>query len=180
MGDTYVLGPETGRLVVETKRTGLGAKAGHDLTIEVTQWRGEAVVDLDDPGASGVNVEADAGSLRVVSGSGGVKPLTASDKADIERTIREKVLRTDRFPTITFRSRQVSGTRESFRVEGELTLAGQTRPLTLGCGFDGDRVQGGATVKQSVWGIKPYSAFFGALKLDDDVTVRFEVALSKS
>ncbi|MGI5269430.1 YceI family protein [Nonomuraea sp. CA-218870] len=177
MGDAYTLGPETGRLLVETKRTGLGAKAGHDLTIEVTRWSGEALVDADDPGACRVNVDVDAGSLRVVSGTGGVKPLTDSDRADIERTMGGKVLHADRFPAIAFRSGQVSGTRESFRVEGELTLAGETRPLTLDCRFDGERVRGAATVTQSRWGVKPYSAFFGALKLDDDVAVRFDVAL---
>ncbi|TXK43251.1 YceI family protein [Nonomuraea sp. C10] len=177
MGDSYTLGPETGQLLVETRRTGLGAKAGHDLTIEADRWRGEAVVDLDDPGASRVSVEVEAGSLRVVSGTGGVKPLTDSDRRDIARNIQDKVLHTGRFPAIAFRSRQVTGTRESFRVEGELTMAGQTRPLTLDCRFDGERVRGSATVTQSHWGVKPYSAFFGALKLDDDVEVRFDVEL---
>ncbi|MFG1942199.1 YceI family protein [Nonomuraea sp. NPDC048826] len=177
MGDAYVLGPETGRLLVETRRTGLGAKAGHDLTIEATRWRGEAVVDLGDPGASRVSVEVDAGSLRVVSGTGGVKPLTDADRADIERNIRDKVLHAGRSPVIAFRSGQVTGTRESFQVEGELTLAGVTRPLTLACVHDGERVRGSATITQTRWGIKPYSAFFGALKLDDDVEVRFDVAL---
>jgi hypothetical protein len=40
------------------------------------------------------------------------------------------------------------------------------------------RVVGGATVVQSRWGIRPYSAFFGALKLSDEVKVDFDVALT--
>ena len=43
--------------------------------------------------------------------------------------------------------------------------------------LEGDRVRGGATVTQSRWGIKPYSAFFGALRLADDVEVEFDVRL---
>ena len=50
----YRLGPESGRLLVKTTRTGLGAKAGHDLTIEVTRWHGHATVDTADPANSSV------------------------------------------------------------------------------------------------------------------------------
>ena len=46
----YRLGPESGRLLVHTTRTGLGAKAGHDLTIEVTRWHAHATVDPATPG----------------------------------------------------------------------------------------------------------------------------------
>jgi len=44
-------------------------------------------------------------------------------------------------------------------------------------GVTDGRVVGGATVVQSRWGIRPYSAFFGALKLRDEVRVEFDVAL---
>jgi hypothetical protein len=40
------------------------------------------------------------------------------------------------------------------------------------------RVVGGTTVVQSRWGIRPYSAFFGALKLSDEVKLDFDVALT--
>ena len=38
---SYALGPDSGQLLIKTSRTGLGARAGHDLTIEVTGWRAE-------------------------------------------------------------------------------------------------------------------------------------------
>lgn len=174
------LGPESGRLLVKTSRTGLGAKAGHDLTIEVTRWHADAVVDLADPAASSVVVQAEVDSFKVREGTGGVKPLTDSDRREIEKTIREKILHAREHPTITFRSTRVDGTPESFRVDGDLTIAGVTRPVTLDCRSAEDgRVQGTTTVTQSRWGIKPYSAFFGALKLADDVEVRFDVGLKR-
>ncbi|MFC0865940.1 YceI family protein [Sphaerimonospora cavernae] len=174
----YHLGTQSGRFLVRTSRTGLGAKAGHDLVIEVTRWDGEAVVDTGDPAASSLTVQAEAGSLEVREGTGGVKPLTVSDRREIEKNIREKVLHTGEHPTIAFRSTRVDGAPESFRVEGDLTMVGVTRPVTLDCRFADGRVQGTATVTQSRWGIKPYSAFFGALKLSDDVEVRFDVGLA--
>ncbi|KAB8195568.1 YceI family protein [Nonomuraea phyllanthi] len=164
-------------MVVKTTRTGLGSKAGHDLTIEVTRWHGEATVDLADPAGSSVTVEADAGSLEVREGTGGVKPLTGSDRDQIKKIIREKVLHTDRHPSIGFRSTRVEGTAESFHIEGDLTIAGTTRPLVVQGYVAEGRVHGSATVVQSRWGIRPYSALLGALKLNDEVEVRFEVAL---
>ncbi|MGY3205828.1 hypothetical protein ACVW19_006343 [Streptomyces sp. TE5632] len=45
-----------------------------------------------------------------------------------------------------------------------------------GRGNDGGPVRGWATVTQSAWAIKPYTAFLGALRLADEVRVEFEVA----
>ena len=42
------------------------------------------------------------------------------------------------------------------------------------------RYRGTARVVQSAFGIKPYVGFFGALKLNDEVTVEFEVTLPSS
>ena len=62
-----------------------------------------------------------------------------------------------------------------------LTLNGQTQPLRLQVAEPGSgRYRGTATVQQSAFGIKPYSGFFGALKLRDEVTAEFEVDLSKA
>ena len=173
----YRLGPESGRLLVNTTRTGLGAKAGHDLTIEVTRWHGRATVDPATPADALVAIEVEVESLEVREGTGGVKALTEADRAEIKKTLGE-TLNTAQHPTITFRSRRVDGSVASFTLDGELTIMGITRPVTVqGVVTDG-RVVGGATVVQSRWGIRPYSAFFGALRLRDEVKVDFDVALT--
>ena len=174
---SYSFGPESGRLLVHTTRTGLGAKAGHDLTIEVTRWQGEAVIDTADPARSSVRVTAEAASLEVRRGTGGVKPLTAADRGEIERIIRERILGTARHPAITFRSAAVAGTADEFRLEGPLTIAGVTRHATVRGSLTDGRARGSAVITQSRWGIRPYSAFFGALRLSDDVEVTFDVGL---
>ncbi|WP_336214137.1 YceI family protein [Nonomuraea sp. LPB2021202275-12-8] len=174
---SYTLGPESGRLLVHTRRTGLGAKAGHDLIIEVTRWRGDATVDTADPANSSVILEIDAESLHVLKGTGGVKPLTDSDRGEIEKILREKILHTARHPTITFRSTTAGGTAESFQVEGDLTIVGVTRPVAVQASLAEGRVHGSATIVQTRWGIRPYSALFGALKVSDEAEVRFDVGL---
>ncbi|HEU5159507.1 MAG TPA: YceI family protein [Streptosporangiaceae bacterium] len=175
---SYKLGPATGRLLVKTGRTGLGRRAGHDLTIEVTQWEATATIDPADPGASSVTVTADVDSFAIREGAGGVKPLTDGDRAEIKRTLQREILRTDRHPSITFQSTRVTGTAEEFAIEGELTILDRTRPVTVrGSVESGDRIRGGTTIVQSQFGIKPYSAFFGALKLADEVEIAFDLGV---
>jgi len=160
------IGPEQGSLLVKTYREGMAAKAGHDLVLEVTRW--EATLDT----ASGtLELSADPRALEVREGLGGVKPLTDRDRGEIRRNIDEKVLRGQ---PIAFRSNAVRIPEGPGRlaVEGELTMAGSTRPLTaeLDVG-EGGRVAATIVLTQSAWGIKPYRGLMGALKVRDDVEI---------
>jgi polyisoprenoid-binding protein YceI len=175
---SYTLGPDNGTLLVKTARTGLGARAGHDLTIEVTRWQAEAAIDTANPAACSVTLTAQVASFEVREGTGGVKPLTGGDREEIKRTLSGKILDAGRHPDITFRSREVSGTPAGFRIEGDLTIADSTQPVTVRGRLDGGRAVGSAEVVQSRWGIRPYSAFFGALKLRDEVGIEFDISLS--
>ncbi|MEW2398751.1 YceI family protein [Streptomyces sp. NPDC046862] len=177
---TYRLGPPAGRLLIRTGRAGLGRRAGHDLTIEATRWSGEAVVAVGEPDRSSVNVTVETGSLEILEGTGGLKALTDADRAEIKRTLAgAALLHTAGHPTITFRSTRVTGTPQSFEITGDLTVKGRTRPVTVhgtahGNGSDDGLLRCWATVTQSTWGIKPYTAFLGALRLADDVRMEFE------
>jgi polyisoprenoid-binding protein YceI len=167
---TYTLGPGSGSLQVKTYREGVAAKAGHDLVIEVTRW--EATVDIAaEPASSAVRLSADARSLEVREGLGGVKPLTDKDRAEIRKNIDEKLLRGQ---PITFRSSAVNLTDAGGRlvIEGDLTVAGGTRPITaqLDVAADG-RVSGTIGLTQSAWGIKPYRGLMGALKVRDELEI---------
>jgi polyisoprenoid-binding protein YceI len=165
----HTLGPEDGILVVRTSRTGAVAKAGHDLVIHVTEW--SAALDTDAPS---LTLDVDATSLRVREGTGGIKPLDEDDHANIETTIDDEVLlRRD----IIFRSTRVEPADGGLKVEGDLTLVGQTRPIAFDLTLAGGRVTGTAVVKQTAWGMKPYTALFGALKVADDVRVEIDAKL---
>ncbi|GGN51268.1 polyisoprenoid-binding protein [Streptomyces albiflavescens] len=175
---TYRLGPSTARLLIKTGRAGLGRRAGHDLTIEATRWSGEVVLVVGAPDSSSVSVSIETGSLKVREGTGGLKTLTDADRAEIERTLADKtLLHTAEHPTITFRSTRVTGTPQSFEITGDLTIKGRPHPATVHGKGNGDGLLSGwATVTQSTWGIKPYTAFLGALRLADEVRMEFEVA----
>src|SRR5215208_7932603 len=150
-------GPENARLTVRTGRSGAAAKAGHDLLIEVTAWSGT----LDPDGDPAITLSADSRSLRVIEGTGGMQALDEGDRAGIEQTIDDEVLKGT---AIHFRSTRFDGL--PGRVEGELELAGARHPIgfELASGENGE-LTGRAIVRQSDWGMKPYSALFGTLKV---------------
>ncbi len=174
---TYKLGPDHGTLSVRTGRTGAAAKAGHDLLFHVTAWEATLAVG-DDPAATSIEVDADAASLRVREGTGGMQSLGDDDKVNIQQTIDDDVLKGR---AISFRSTAVTGADGRLTVQGELTLAGTTQPLAfeVEVGEDG-RLRAVAVVTQSDWGMKPYSTLFGALKVADEVRVEIDAGLPQS
>jgi polyisoprenoid-binding protein YceI len=167
---TYKLGPDNATLRVKTGRHGAAAKAGHDLVIEVKSW--EATLDVgDDPSSSSLELSADATSLHVIEGKGGMQALGDDDKADIRKTIDKDVLKKK---DIAFQSKSVSESGDGLAVSGDLSMGGKSKPVEFTLSGDGGTIAGSAEVKQSDWSIKPYSALFGALKVNDEVTVEVE------
>src|SRR3954447_3739653 len=171
----YTLGPDDATLTVRTRKAGAASKAGHNLRIEVTEWR--ATLDVaDDPARTAMELTADARSLKVRESTGGAKSLDDDDKANIEQTIDDEVLEG---AAIQFRSCRVApGPNGTLTIQGDLQLPRATRPvafeLTAG---DDRRLRGSARIKQADWGNKPYSALFGTLKVVDEVDVEIEGTL---
>jgi polyisoprenoid-binding protein YceI len=170
---THTLGPDNATLTVRTQKGGAAAKAAHNLVIEVTSWQG--TLELGDE--SKISLTADARSMRVREGSGGMMTLGDDDRANIEQTIDEEVLKGT---TIAFESTSVNSHGDRLEVSGDLELAGRHAPVVFELSLADGRVTGTATVKQTDWGIKPYSALFGTLKVLDEVQVGIDGSLNGS
>ena len=172
---TYELGPGAGRVLVKTGRAGLAAKAGHDLTMEITRWSARVTIPDGGVAAATLTADLDLGSLAVREGTGGAKPLTDRDRRDILNSAA-RILGAS--ATASFASTRVLPSPGGGAIEGTLTLRGITRPVRLQvlCPAPG-RYRGTAQVRQSDFGITPYSGFFGTLKLRDEVTIEFDVEL---
>lgn len=171
----HTLGPDRGRVLLRTYREGLAASVGHDLVIEFGYWSTAFVVD-EDAVVTQLTAVLDLTSLKVVGGVGGVKPLSDRDRRDIVSNARRQ-LAADRVPEARFTATSFSPDADGGgAVTGTLSLAGAQRPLTLHVAApDGDHYRATGQVVQSEFGIKPYSGFFGALKLRDAVDVEIEV-----
>jgi polyisoprenoid-binding protein YceI len=172
---THAIGPADGTLTVHTGKHGAAAMAGHNLRIEVTAWTATVTIGAA-PAQTSLELTADSKSLRVLEGTGGAKHLGDDDKTNIAKTINKEVLKgTD----IAFRSTSVDGDANGrLSVQGELTLSGTTQPITFDLALGDDRtISASATITQSNWGMKPYSALFGTLKVNDDVEVTIDATL---
>jgi polyisoprenoid-binding protein YceI len=167
---TYNFGPHNGKLVVKTFRQGLAKKVGHDLIIDVGDWSATVTVG-EDPSETTVTANATVASLNPREGVGGVKPLSDGDKADIRKNITQKILTS---PEITFRSSSVKTAGNSATVSGDLTIMGRSQPVDVQLSESGGRVRGNLSVVQTQFGIKPFTAMMGALKVADRVEVEFE------
>jgi hypothetical protein len=161
----HKFGPDNATLRVKTGRSGAAAKAGHDLVMEVTSW--EATLDVGD--SPSLQLSADPSSLKVIEGSGGMQALDDDAKADILKSIDKDVLKKK---AIQFRSTSVEQRDGGLAVKGDLELVGTSAPVQFDVSVrDDGALSASATVKQTNWGMTPYSALFGALKVNDDVEV---------
>jgi len=170
---TYQLGPSDGTVQVKTGRQGMASKVGHDLTLEAANWKATVTVD-GEPSGSGVNATIEPRSLSVTAATGGAKPMSEKDKKEIAKNIAG-LLGND---SITFTSNSVQVKDSAVTATGDLSIAGQSRPVTLDLTTTPDgRLTGSMKVVQSQFGIKPFSAMLGALKVKDEVEINLDVAL---
>ena len=161
----------TAECLVLTYKEGLLSAIAHDLEIRVERF------DLDvDEVPLAVRARFDAASLKVIGalrdGAPQAGALGESDRQKIERTIASEVLHAREHPAIVFASSAITAEGEGFRVAGDLTLHGKRRPLTFVVRPEGDRMVAAVRLHQPDFGIKPYSAMLGALKIKPDVTIR--------
>lgn len=160
-------------VIVRTFKAGALAAMGHDLELQATST--SFVVDPE------LRAEVDAASLRVLhavrAGAPDPRALSTKDRSTIEQNARD-VLEASRYPTVSFVARTVTahGT-DAVDIEGELELHGVRRPISFRAARDGAGGPWTADIEldQRNFGIKPYSAFLGALRLQPRLVVHVEV-----
>ncbi len=114
--------------------------------------------------------------------------ISQKDRLEIEKTMKQEVLETSRYPQISFESTSVSPTkigdqRYAVSVAGNLNLHGMTRPQTINCQVSvmGEtlRASGEFSIRQTDYGIKLVSVAGGTLKVKDELKCSFEIVARK-
>jgi len=157
---------------VLTFKEGMLSAVAHDLKIRVGQ--GSITVDGDS-----VEATFDPKSLSVVcarkDGRDAPGTLSGGDKKKIEGNIVKDVLHSKKHPEIRFRSTSAERDGDRATITGELTLHGRTKTLTATATKKGERWETEVAIHQPDFGIKPYSAMLGALKVQPTVKVQLSV-----
>jgi polyisoprenoid-binding protein YceI len=155
-------------ITIHVGKAGLLSAAGHDHTIIA-------------PLSSGTIRESPAPHVEftVETAKMTVKPdpkVDAKTQAEIQKDLEEMTLETRRFPEITFRSSRIEKLAEGqWKVEGDLSLHGVTKPVSLTVKRTGDFYTARTVLKQTNFGIKPISVAGGVIKVKDEVEIDFQI-----
>lgn len=156
---------------VFTYREGLLSAVAHDLRIQVMRFS----IEIDEA-ARTIRATADARSLRVDCAlrDGAELPGALSDANlnEIQTNIAGSILEVARYPEVRFESSRIEDRPDGFDVEGILDLHGRSRSVRVAIHRSGERDVAELKVEQPDFGIKPYSAMLGALRVRADVLVR--------
>ena len=162
---------EKSTLTVRVGKTGAFSVFGHDHEIAAPIQSGSA-----DTGKQTVELRVQAGALKVRD-----KDVSEKDRAAIQSTmLGPEVLDVQRYPEIVFRSTAGDPPRQgSLKLQGELTLHGQTRPVTVSVNQRDGHYVGNAVFKQTDFGIAPVRVAGGTVRVKDEVRIEFDVQLAR-
>lgn len=180
MTDSWRLNASDGELLIRTGVTGRAARMGHRLTIAVTRWQATVSWKDAEPVSAGLAVEV--GSLEVLRGEGGVKGLSAPEKALVKSNALRS-LDAGRYPEIRFTADAIDMTGDGYRLTGTLRIRGRSREHVIALRTEdlghAWRMSAESKVRQSDYGVKPYSLLMGSVRVADEVSVSFTAVHAK-
>jgi polyisoprenoid-binding protein YceI len=182
---TYSIVPAESSFWVFVGKTGLFSGLAHNHEIGVKSFSGRVTLPEAGASASTLELDVDARSLVVLD-----KNVSDKDRNEIYNSMHTTVLESAKHQKITFRSVSVTDVKEagnnsySLILNGDLTLHGVTKrvavPLTAVITPQQIKASGKYTLKQTDYGIKPYSAAGGTIKVKNEVVVNFAIVAKAS
>jgi polyisoprenoid-binding protein YceI len=179
----YRLVADQSTFTVQAFAEGLFSAFGHDPVIAIRDFTGEAMFVPGTFESASLKITINAKSLAL---SNDVKE---KDRLEIERTMRDEVLEVEKYTEIVFSSTNISASRLAegryrARIIGDLTLHGVTQKnlwISAEATVTGDslRAQGEFSLKQTDFGIKPFSAAGGTIKLKNELKFSFYIVAQK-
>jgi len=175
---TYVLGVNAQQhnidtlhsmLTIHVGKTGAFSGLGHEHEVRAPIHNGTADVGSH----PAVEIHVDARELQVID-----KDASEKERAEVQKTmLGPEVLDSEHHQEIVFKSTVAEPAgQERWTLRGNLTLRGQTRPLTLQVTHKDGAYAGEAAVKQTDFGIKPPGKT--GIRAKDELRIVFDVRLT--
>jgi len=180
----YTVAPNESTLTILVGKAGALRGLGHEHVVAAKSFSGEAHIPSNALYRASFSFELDTGSLSVAD-----EGISDKDRMEIERSMKEKVLEVSRFPKISFQSISITDIKptangQTALLNGRLTLHGVTNrvrvPAAMTVTPEQLRVSGDITIKQTDFGIKPYSTAGGTVKVRNELKIRFSVLAKPS
>ncbi len=174
----YRLDSGQSRFIVRALVGGLLSAFGHNHTIGIREFTGEATLTSDSVAPASLQMTIKADSLAVLD------KVSAKDKQEIENKMRNEVLETDQHPNIVFKSTNIAANKTAegqyeLQIWGDVNLHGVSKSIW----FKGQmtlngntlRAKGEFALRLSEFSIKPVSAAGGTVKVKDEVKFSFDI-----
>lgn len=170
----------TGNYTIDQSHSRIGFVARHAMVTKVrgsfNEFEGNGYFDVEDPTKSHLELTIKAASID-------------TRNADRDAHLRSNdFFAMDEYPEITFVSTSIElASPSTYRVTGDLTIKGVTRPVTFELEYTGDVIdpwgntrvgfEGSATVNRKDWGVNFNVALeAGGVLVSENVTLEFEVS----
>ncbi|MGW1894256.1 YceI family protein [Streptomyces sp. NPDC002004] len=173
----------TGDYSIDPSHSALGFVARHAMVTNVKgsflDFTGSLHLDGADPSRSTASIDVKMDSIDTGS-------------ADRDGHLKSAdFFHTEEFPTMTFRSTKAEALGEDYRITGDLTIHGVTKPLTIDLEFNGsakdpfgnERVgfEGRAELLRSEWGLTWNAALeTGGVLVSDKIKLLFDISAIKN
>lgn len=158
---------------------GLLGFAGHDHTIAIRDFSGDVHITPGSIEPASLQLTIRSASLEEVD-----KRFDEKDRREINKTMREEVLETGKYPEIVFKSTRVTAKKTAdgsyeLQIWGDLTLHGVTKSgmIQARLTMEGNvaRARGQFPVQLSEYNLKRISFAAGAIKVKDKITLSFDI-----
>jgi hypothetical protein len=187
-GRVFRLNPKTSSIRVFAFRAGRAARFGHNHVLSAPEFDGYFYMAPEGAAASRFDLVFRLDQLvfdlpehRAALGPAFASTISPEDTASTRNNmLGDNNFQAARFPWLRIQSLQIVGEAPKFAVKVAVALHGQTRevwtPLTVTGLPDQLTAQGALVLRQSDFGIKPFSVFGGMLAVHDEVVVEFSFA----
>ncbi len=174
----YTINAAQSEFIVRANSGGLFGFAGHDHTIAIRGFTGEATLTRGNIEPASLQMRIMADSLFVIDN------VKEKDRLKIEYDMREKVLETEKYPQIVFKSTEVTVSKRDdgeyeITIWGDLTLHGATRSVRIEAQMTLNdttlRAKGEFSLGQKDYGIKPFSVAAGTVKVKNELKLSFDI-----
>lgn len=186
-GRVFRLNPKTSNIRMYAFRAGRAARFGHNHVLSAPEFDGFIYLASDGNAASRFDLALRLDQLvfdlpehRAELGQAFASTISPQDTASTRNNmLGDNNFQAARFPVLRIQSQQIVGEAPKFAVKVAVALHGQTRemwtPLTVTGLPERLAVQGALVLRQSDFGIKPFSVFGGMLAVHDEVVVEFNL-----
>ena len=186
-GKVFTLNPKVSAVKIYAFRAGTAAMLGHNHVLSSPQFSGFVYLPRDGTSTARFDLEFRLDQLEIdtpenrsnLGSAFSSIPTPGSIKRTRDHMLGENNLQANRFPFVRIHSIQIAGEAPKLAAKVQVELHGQQREMWIPLNVEGlpDRISatGSFVLRQSEFGVQPYSVLGGFLAVQDEVVIEFSL-----